>query len=69
MTRNRIGNKLCACIDPGSSHPCLWYLIVEGDNKLLRIVAVSSSDFLCEDKKGRVCGAGVMLQVAAEVRA
>ena len=31
-------------------------------------MAVSRGDFLCEDKKGRVCGAGVMLQVAAEVR-
>ena len=69
MTQNKIGSKLCACIDPGPSHPCLCYLIVEGDNKLLRIVAVSSSGFLCEDKKGRVCGAGVTLQIAAEVRA
>ena len=69
MTWNRIGSKLCVRIDPGPSHPCLCYLIVEGDNKLLRIVAVFSGDFLCEDKKRRVCGAGVTLQIAAEVRA
>ena len=69
MTWNKIGNKLCVCIDPGPSHPCLCYLIVEGDNKSLQIVAVSGGDFLCEDKKGRVCGAGVTLQIAAEVRA
>ena len=53
-------------------HPCLCYLIVEGDNCEEWLYL---SDFFiylfffCEDKKGRVCGAGVMLQIAAEVRA